>query len=141
MLTQDIATDIEKRGKPANVVIKLDMTKVYDRLSWRFLINVLEHMVFNTIVVDMIWRLIAYNWYFILINEKPHGVFHSSRGIEQGNPLSPVVFILSAGVLSRALNKLFYYTEFKTYVMPKLSEKLNYLGYTNDTIIFAAAER
>nr|XP_016487821.1 PREDICTED: uncharacterized protein LOC107807882 [Nicotiana tabacum] len=34
LLTQEIVTDIRLREKPANVVIKLDMAKAYDRVSW-----------------------------------------------------------------------------------------------------------
>ncbi|XP_060216476.1 uncharacterized protein LOC132643959 [Lycium barbarum] len=37
LLTQEIVTDIRKRGKPANFVIKLDITKAYDRASWLYL--------------------------------------------------------------------------------------------------------
>ncbi|XP_060170557.1 uncharacterized protein LOC132601491 [Lycium barbarum] len=39
LLAQEIVTDIRKRGKPANVVIKLDMAKAYDRVSWSYLIK------------------------------------------------------------------------------------------------------
>ncbi|XP_059295493.1 uncharacterized protein LOC132048825 [Lycium ferocissimum] len=37
LLTQEIITDIRRRGKLANIVIKLDMTKAYDRVSWLYL--------------------------------------------------------------------------------------------------------
>ncbi|XP_049406079.1 uncharacterized protein LOC125869665 [Solanum stenotomum] len=40
LLTQEIVTEIRKRGKPANVVIKLDMAKAYDRVSWFYLMKV-----------------------------------------------------------------------------------------------------
>ena len=46
LLTQGIVTDKRKRGKPSNVVIKLDMTKAYDRVSWFFMMKVLRKMVF-----------------------------------------------------------------------------------------------
>lgn len=44
LLAQEIVTDIKKRGKPANVVIKLYMAKTYDRVSWCFLARVLRKM-------------------------------------------------------------------------------------------------
>ncbi|XP_060211965.1 uncharacterized protein LOC132639541 [Lycium barbarum] len=42
LLTQEIVSDIIIRGKPANVVIKLDMAKVYDGVSWKYLMHVLR---------------------------------------------------------------------------------------------------
>ncbi|XP_060211928.1 uncharacterized protein LOC132639499 [Lycium barbarum] len=45
-LTQELVDDIRKRGKPANVIIKLDMAKAYDRVSWRYLAQVLRKMGF-----------------------------------------------------------------------------------------------
>lgn len=86
LLTQETVTDIGKRGKPANVVIKLDMEKAYDRVSWFFLMKVLRKIGFSENFVDMIWRLIANNYYSILINGKSHGFFHSTRGVKQGVP-------------------------------------------------------
>ncbi|XP_059310014.1 uncharacterized protein LOC132061173 [Lycium ferocissimum] len=50
LLTQEIVTDIRKRGKPANVVIKLDMAKAYDRVSWLYLTKVLRRMGFAEIL-------------------------------------------------------------------------------------------
>ncbi|XP_060170510.1 uncharacterized protein LOC132601447 [Lycium barbarum] len=140
LLTQEVVTDIKLRGKPANVVLKLDMAKAYDRVSWSYLIRVLRKMGFAEIFIDMVWRLIANNWYSILLNSQAHGFFHSTRGVKQGDPLSPALFILSAEVLSRALNSLFENNDFRSYGMPKWSANLNHLAYADDIIIFSSAD-
>ncbi|XP_059315814.1 uncharacterized protein LOC132066528 [Lycium ferocissimum] len=65
LLAQEIVIDIRKRGKPINIVIKLDMAKAYDRVSCSYLI-------------------------------KAKGFFHSTRGVKQGDPLSPkIVHLIS----------------------------------------------
>ncbi|XP_059295494.1 uncharacterized protein LOC132048826 [Lycium ferocissimum] len=111
LLTQELVAHIRKRGKPANVIIKLDMEKAYDRFSWRFLIQVIRRMGFTDI------------------------------GVKQGDPLSPALFILTAEVLSISLNTLFDNSMFRGYGMPKWSAKLNHLSYADDTIIFASAKK
>ncbi|XP_060183615.1 uncharacterized protein LOC132613564 [Lycium barbarum] len=140
LLTQEIVSDIRLRGKPGNVVIKHDITKAYDRLSWLFLTRVLRRMGFAEQCIDLVWRLIANNWYSVLINGQAYDSFHSSRGVKQGVPLSHTLFILAAEALSRSLNALFLKDKFKSYGFPKWSAYLNHLAYADDTIIFASAD-
>ncbi|XP_059290814.1 uncharacterized protein LOC132044342 [Lycium ferocissimum] len=109
--TQELVTNIRKRGKPANVVIKLDMAKAYDRVSWSFLMQVLRKMGFAEI------------------------------GVKQRDPLSPAPFIMAAEVLSKSLNSLFEHDNFIGYGMPKWSTNLNHLAYADDTIIFASTDK
>jgi len=115
------------------------MAKTYDRVSWFFLMKVLRKMGFSDRFVDMVWRLISNNYYSVLLNGQSYGFFHSTRGVKQGDPLSPTLFILSAEVLSRALNSLFDDPQFVGYGMPKWSANLNHLAYAEDTIIFASS--
>ncbi|XP_075111413.1 uncharacterized protein LOC142181784 [Nicotiana tabacum] len=64
-----------------------------------------------------------------------------SRGVKQGDPLSPALFILSAEVLSRLLNKLFDDKSFIGFGMPKWIDPVNHLEYADNTIIFASAHQ
>lgn len=100
--------------------------------------KVLRKIRFSNRVVDLIWRLISNNYYSVLINGQSHGFFHSTRGVKQEDPLSPTLFILSAEVLTRALNGLFEDGQFVGYGMPKWSPNLNHLAYADNTIIFAS---
>ncbi|XP_075103611.1 uncharacterized protein LOC142178181 [Nicotiana tabacum] len=140
LLTQEIVTDIRLRGKSANVVIKLDMAKAYDRVSWKYLMHVLRKMRFVEYFINMIWNLISNNWYSVLINGQASRFFHSTRGVKQGDPLSPALFVLSSEVLPRSLNKLFEDTRFKGFEMPNWTDPLNHLAYVDDTIIFSSAD-
>lgn len=123
------------------MVIKFDMAKTYDRVGWKFLIKVLEKIGFDSNVVDINWRLIANNWYSVLINGQAHGFFHSIRGVKQGDPLSPALFIMAAEVLSRSLTSLFDDPRCRGYGMPKWSENMNHLAYADDTIIFTSIDK
>lgn len=140
LLVQEIITDIRKRGKRPNMVIKLDMMKAYDRVEWSFLMNVLRKIGFSETLIDMVFKLIENNWYSVLINEQPKGFFKSSRGVKQGDPLSPTLFILAAEVLSRALNKLMEGKEFRRFGMPRSSPNINHLAFADDMIILCKTE-
>ena len=89
----------------------------------------------------MVWRLISNNWYLVLINCKSNGFFHSTRGLKQGHPLSPTLFIIAAEVLARSLNKLNKNAAFKGFGLPKWSPKINYLSYVDDTVLFCSGDR
>lgn len=85
--------------------------------------------------------MLANNLYSILINEEIHGFFHSSRGLKQGDPSLPSLFILAAEVLSKNINELFNNEEFKSFGKPKRTEQINLLSYTDDTIIFTTVNK
>ncbi|XP_060170526.1 uncharacterized protein LOC132601464 [Lycium barbarum] len=140
LLAQEIIKDNNKRNKLHNVVVKLDMAKAYDRVSWIYLTKVFSQFCLFEIIIDMVWRLVSNNWYSVLINGKSHGFFKSSRGLRQDGPLSPTLFILVDEVLARNLNELHDDPAFKGYGIPKWSPQINHLSYAAETILFCSAE-
>lgn len=61
LLTQEIIKYIGKRNLHHNLLIKLDMAKAYDRISWVFLIKVLRKFGFSEVQIDLMWRLLSNN--------------------------------------------------------------------------------
>uniref|UniRef100_A0A1U7V1B1 Uncharacterized protein LOC104212570 n=1 Tax=Nicotiana sylvestris TaxID=4096 RepID=A0A1U7V1B1_NICSY len=90
--------------------------------------------------IGLIFDLIGNNWYSILINGQPNGFFKSSRGVKQGDPLSPTLFILAAEAMSRGLNSLHTNLYFCGFGMPKWSPKINHISYADATIIFSSSD-
>lgn len=87
-------------------------------------------MHFSERLIDIGFRLIEKNWYSILLNGQPKSFFKSSRGVKQGDPLSPALFILASEVLFRALNKLIENKNFKRFGLPRESPKINLKSIT-----------
>ncbi|XP_075108842.1 uncharacterized protein LOC142180692 [Nicotiana tabacum] len=83
---------------------------------------------------------VSNNWYSILINGQAHGFFKSSRGVKQGDPVSPTLFILAAEALSRGLNALHTNLYFCGFGVPKWSPNINHLPYVDDMIIFSSSD-
>ncbi|KAM3360270.1 hypothetical protein P3S68_019982 [Capsicum galapagoense] len=136
LLAQEIVRDINRRNRLHNVAVQLDMSKAYVRVSWIFVIKVMIRFGFSKTMINMIWRLISNNWYTMLVNGQTFGFFKSTRGLKQGDPLSPTLFRIVVEVLARGLNSLHEEDDFKGFGMPKWSKPINHLSYDDDTILF-----
>jgi len=141
MLAQEIIHGIKKPKEGDNVVIKLDMAKAYDRVSWAYTCMIMRKMGFSEFFIDVIWRIMSNNWYSVIINGARHGFFHSTRGLKQGDPFSPALFILGAEVLSRMLNNIYLNQNYQGFHMEPRGPQINHLSFADDVIIFTSGKR
>ncbi|KAM2653782.1 hypothetical protein EV2_025374 [Malus domestica] len=84
-----------------NVAIKFDLAKAFDTLSWDFLTRVPQAFGFHSSFVQWISFILHSAHLSILFNGSPVGFFSCSRGVRQGDPLSPLLFCIIEEVLSR----------------------------------------
>lgn len=86
-------------------ILKLDLSNAFDRVRHSFLFVVLQRIRFSPLLINVIWCCIFGPWIAPLINGRPGPSFQSSRGLRQGCPLSPYLFILMVESFSCALDQ------------------------------------
>lgn len=69
------------------MVLKLDISKAYDRVNWNFLFKVLKAMGFEDKLIKLIRECISTVTYVVLLNGNPLEKFRASKGLCQGDPL------------------------------------------------------
>ena len=93
------------KGKKGSVALKLDISKAYDRISWRYLEVVMRRMGFVSHFIDMIMLCVTTVQYRVPINGELVGPISPGRGLRQGDPLSPYLFIICSEGLSALLKE------------------------------------
>ncbi|WVZ85170.1 LOW QUALITY PROTEIN: hypothetical protein U9M48_032120 [Paspalum notatum var. saurae] len=99
MLIQQLARLLH-RSKQPHVLLKLDMTKAFDSISWSFLLEVLQHLGFGRKWCNLICMLLATASTQVLVNGQPGQTITHLQGLRQGDPLSPMLFTLVMDVLN-----------------------------------------
>lgn len=126
--------------KRCSIAVKTDISKAYDRLEWDFLQKVLSRMGFHDIYTNWVMQCITTVYYSFLMNEEVLGSVIPSRGIRQGDPISPYLFILFAEVLSGICRKAQANKVMAGIRVARRCPRINHLLFADDTMFFTRSD-
>ena len=124
------------------VICKLDVEKVYDHVNWEAL-DLLNRMGFGVKWSKWIRTCISIVQFSVLINGSPTNFFDSSRGLRQGDSLSPMLFLIMMEVFNRMLRRVDgagLICGFKVEGRRGDGECVSHLLFAYDTILFCDAD-
>ncbi|VVA41200.1 PREDICTED: RNA-directed DNA polymerase, partial [Prunus dulcis] len=134
-----IANEVVEESRRLNksgMVFKIDLEKAYDHVEWRFVDEVLIRKGFGDRWRSWIRGCLETANFSVMINGRPRGKFRASRGLRQGDPLSPFLFTLVMDVLSRIMEKAQDADEFHGLSPGNGMVEISHLQFADDTIFF-----
>ena len=131
--------DQKRKGKRGLMAIKLDMSKAYDRVEWEFLEAMMRKLGFQEEWIRLIMMCVTTVSYLVLINGEPKGKIIPTRGLRQGDPISPYLFLLYVEGLTAMLQRDERKGLISGISVCRGAPRISSLLFANDCIIFCEA--
>ena len=134
-LLQDVI-DYSNHNNLGGALVSLDQEKAFDRVDWPFMLRVLQKMNFGPFCS---WVKLLYSDIFsrVLVNGYVSDAFKVTRGVRQGCPLSPLLYILVAETIASAIKKDINIDGFTL----MNGQCIKICQYADDTSIFVMSDR
>lgn len=122
-----------------NVALKLDISKAYDRVDWGYLKKRMQAMGFCSKWVSWMMMCVSTISYEVCFNGTNIGPINPSRGIRQGDPLSPYLFLFCVEGLSLALSKAVSEEVIHGVKISSSAQVISHLLFADDSFLFFRA--
>ena len=134
-MAQELVKGYGRANLSSRCALKIDLQKAFDTLNWNFVMDVLASFKFPPIFIYWIKCCLTSPMYSISLNGGLVGYFMGERGVRQGDPLSPYIFVLAMDVLSKLLDAAADHGVFNYH--PKCKKiKLTHLSFADNLMIF-----
>ncbi|KAL2248049.1 UNVERIFIED_CONTAM: hypothetical protein Sindi_2657200 [Sesamum indicum] len=140
LIPKELLTGYNQVRLPPRCTLKVDIRKAYDTVEWDFLLAVLQLFGFPQTFTRWIEECVTMAAFSIGLNGNPHGFFAGARGLRQGDPLSPYLFVLVMEVLHLGLLQLIEQDLQFSYHWKCEPAKVFQLGFADDLLLFFRAD-
>ena len=138
-LAQELVRCSNRARISPRCMLMVDLRKAFDIVSWEFLEAVLRDLGFPPRFVSWIMACVTTTSFSVSINGELHGHFEGKRGLRQGDPMSPTLFIFCIEYLSRLLRLRATGPGFRYY--PKCARtSTTHLAFADDLMLFARGD-
>ncbi|XP_062075831.1 uncharacterized protein LOC133779952 [Humulus lupulus] len=103
MIFQDLLKGYTRKNISARCIMKIDLSKAYDTVDWLFVEKLLKSLCFPSRFINWIMVCLKGTSYSLLMNGRIQGSFKGEKGLRQGDPISPLLFVLIMEYLTRLL--------------------------------------
>ena len=124
------------RKKLSGVILKIDFEKAYDKVKWPFLLQTLRMKGFSPKWISWVKSFISGGSVAVNVNNDIGHFFQTRIGLQQGDPLSPLLFNIVADMLSILIKRAKNQGQVGGVVPHLLDDGLSILQYADETIIF-----
>lgn len=128
-----------KQGAVGFMAIKIDFEKAYDRLWWSFIKESLMELRLPIRMIELIMQCVCSTNLQILWNGEPTDAFKPSRGIRQGDPLSPYLYVICMESLSHLIESATQLGVWKPVRASRNGPPVSNLAFADDLILFGEA--
>ena len=125
-----------KNNRISGALIKIDFQMAYDSINWVFLRKVLEKLGFGRRWISWIMECVTSASMSVLLNGSPLQPFKMEKGLRQGDPLSPYLFILVSEALLHFLKKAHELNMIEDVSIGKTKVSLKHLQFADDILFF-----
>ena len=143
LISNEVIASWKKRGEKG-LICKLDIKKANDSINWQFLLKVMQKMGFGPKWLGWMWSCISTAKFSVLVNSVPAGFFSSSKGLCQGDPLSPYLFVMGMEVRSVLITRAIeggFISRCSIWRGRGQAVNISHLLFANDTIVFCEAKK
>lgn len=126
----------KKKGKGGWFAIKVDLEKAFDSLRWDFIHDTLMDIGFPQTLSRTIMKCVTTPTMQVLWNGKASPMFLPQRGVRQGDPLSPYLFVLCMERLSQAISTAVSHLSWQPIKLGRRAIPLTHLFFADDLLIF-----
>ena len=121
------------------IILKIDFEKAFDKVEYNVIINILQAKGFGPKWFELVTNILKIASTSVLLNGVLEKKIECMRGFRQGDPLSPILYVLTAELLQIVINDAWQRGEIDLPIEQYFGQKYPIIEYADDTLMIMPA--